>query len=324
MRASNRTAASYSEQQANMYVVKVREARWSIRSVCLFLEAGLYPAALQIAKERLRLYGWLLDNLTHIPSNARALFDQLTLAAEATMGAEVAEVAPSVKETWMYACLQDWRDLDPSSTHWHPSTARNKALYARRLQHTMSLAFAAWIFQELKRYPGLAGWADLYGTQSRDWIHELYQIKRSYLGTPLFTRLRLRGGYPLCISHKVGKSTLSGCKLCGQAGITDEFHLIFVCKPSMSVSSAITLLHHRQRLVEDLNSTVLRVEGEDVHVVEWLSQQGELHLSAWCLGAEALWKRAPWGSTVRVKRRFIRTTSRTIDVLDCLLSGQSK
>jgi hypothetical protein len=213
--------------------------------------------------------------LAVIPSNASALFDQLTGAAAITLETGAAGTT-TVSNTWTYACMQDWKDLDPSSTHWHPRTARNKALYARKLQHTTNLAFAAWVFQELKRYPALE-WADLYGTQTREWIHELYQIKHVHLGTPLFTRLRLRGGYPLCISHKVGNSPLNACQLCGQAGVTDEFHLIFVCKPSMSISSANKLLHHRQRLVEDLHHTVLHVEGEDVHAVDWLSQQGELH-----------------------------------------------
>jgi hypothetical protein len=176
------------------------------------------------------------------------------------------------------------------------------------------------VHQELARYPAFEEWAQMYGTQPRSWVHQLYQLHGSDGGTSLFTKLRLQAGYPFCLTHSQRATTKTSCQLCGAAGVIDEFHLIFMCKPKMPAPTAARLLDHRCYLATHLSAELLQQGGDPLPVKVWLGTQGERFIAAWCLGAEALWRRAPWRAPMGIKSRFIRTTSRTIDILNIIMN----
>jgi hypothetical protein len=275
------------------------------------------------AMERLRLYGWLLYNMDKLPSTSRDLFEQLTTAAMQEGLTNAGDTGSLVRGTWIYACVRDWLDLDATATYWRPGGPRNKALYQRKLNEKMKLTFEAWVHQQLEDNPQLEEWVQMYGTQPRNWVHQLYQIRGPDRGTPLFTKLRLLGGYPLCLSHDVrGQTSTRPCRVCGQTGIIDEFHLILACKPTLPAPTAARLLDCRGYLATHLSAGFLQRDGDPLPIKAWLSEQGERFIAAWCLGAEELWRRAPWRSPTGIKSKFIRITSRTIDILDIIAAAR--
>jgi hypothetical protein len=249
------------------------------------------------------MYGALLHKASKLPGRAQEILNALRedILEELQTAADPMYQQYQSTGTWTRACIDDliWLGAEQwarKTTNW------SYAGYKRVVNQCLNTLRRAWDDEQLRQHPELGEWNAMFGTDRREWIHDVYNKRKTGdAGRQWLTKLRIGDGYPYCLGR-------SGC--CGRClklAQLDEYHIIWECNPN----DARGLQAHRRQLAD----YVMSQTPEGTTLLAKLETH-ENDLVAWCLGSEVVWNRTPaTGDKRKDKRLYYNVLNTVMEIL---------